>query len=63
MIDKLRAMLSDLSTYKERDKHELLQTYVIERLDKSYNLYNKELQHSLLYLASKHEKSLIKRMK
>lgn len=55
-------MLAELSEYK-RDKNELMAQYVSERLDKSFNQYDKELQHSIEYLTNKHEKSLIKRMK
>ena len=62
MKDTLFRMLSNLQQYK-RDKNTLMQYYVTERLDKSFNLYDKELQQSLQFLTRKHEKSLIKRMK
>lgn len=62
MKDTLFRMLNNLQQYK-RDKNTLMQYYVTERLDKSFNQYDKELQQSLLFLTRKHEKSLIKRMK
>lgn len=62
MKNILFVMLSDLQQYK-RDKSELMPQYIVERLDKSFNQYDKQLQQSLQFLTRKHEKSLIKRMK
>jgi hypothetical protein len=62
MKDTLFRMLNNLQNYK-RDKNTLMQHYVTERLDESFNQYDKELQQSLQFLTRKHEKSLIKRMK
>ena len=62
MKHKLLLMLSELQQYK-RDKNTLMPLYVSERLDKSFNQYDKELQQSIQFLTRKHEKSLIKRMK
>lgn len=62
MKDRLFRMLDDLKQYK-RDKNTLMQQYVMNRLDKSFNQYDQELQQSLQFLTRKHEKSLIKRMK
>lgn len=62
MKHKLLLMLSELQQYK-RDKNTLMTLYVSERLDKSFNQYDKELQQSIQFLTRKHEKSLIKRMK
>lgn len=62
MKNILLVMLSDLQQYK-RDKSELMPQYIVERLDKSFNQYDKQLQQSLQFLTRKHEKSLIKRMK
>ena len=55
-------MLDEIQSYK-RDKHSLMSIYVNERLDKSFNLYDKELHDSIQFLTTKHEKSLIKRIK
>ena len=55
-------MLENLQNYK-RDKRSLMSEYVSERLDKSFNQYDKELQQSIQLLTQKHVKSLIKRMK
>lgn len=62
MRQRLLNMLELLNNYK-RDKNELMPQYVTERLDKSFNQYDKELQQSIQFLTRKHEKSLIKRMK
>lgn len=62
MIQRLTSMLAEVQNYK-RDKSTLMETYVAERLQKSFNMYDKELQQSLSFLTKKHEKSLIKRMK
>lgn len=62
MIDKLNYMLSELDSYRH-SKQTLMKMYVSDRLEKSFNEYNKELQQSISYLTQKHEKSLIKRMR
>ena len=62
MTHTILRMIETLSGYK-RDKETLMSNYVTERLDKSFNQYDKELQQSILFLTRKHEKSLIKRMK
>lgn len=62
MKQLLNNMLKELSEYK-RDPEKLMPEYVSERLNKSFNQYDKELQQSIDYLTRKHEKSLIKRMK
>ena len=62
MITRLNNMLETLAEYKH-DKSTLMEKYVSERLTKSFNLYDKELQQSIEFLTRKHEKSLIKRMK
>ena len=54
-------MIQMLQCYK-RDREQLMQQYVAERLNKSYNQYSKELQQTLDFLTRKHEKSLLKRM-
>lgn len=55
-------MLNELAAHK-RDKSVLLPRYIEERLNKSFSVYNTELQQSIQFLTRKHEKSLIKRMK
>jgi hypothetical protein len=62
MKQQLLYMIEELQKYK-RDKDSLMLQYVQERLDKSFNQYDKELQQSIQFLTRKHEKSLIKRMK
>ena len=61
MKTRLFSMLEELQNYK-RDKNTLMTQYVTERLDKSFNQYDKELQQSIQFLTRKHEKSLIKRI-
>lgn len=62
MKQRLFYMLEELQNYKN-DKTTLMPKYVAERLDKSFAVYDKELQQSIQFLTKKHEKSLIKRMK
>lgn len=62
MKQTLFFMLQELQEYK-RDKSVLMPKYVEERLNKSFQTYDKELQQSIQFLTRKHEKSIIKRMK
>lgn len=62
MKEQLVSMLRSLENYK-RDKSTLMTIYVSKRLEKSFNEYNKELKQSIDFLAVKHEKSILKRMK
>ena len=62
MKQRLTSMLEILQQYK-RDKDTLMTQYITDRLDKSFALYDKELQQSIEFLTRKHEKSLVKRMK
>lgn len=61
MKNELMCMLEELQHYK-RDKTDLMQFYIAERLNKSFDLYCKELQYSKMFLERKHEKSIIKRL-
>ena len=54
-------MLETLQEHKH-DKTELMPMYIQTRLCKSFDLYNHELQQSILFLTRKHEKSLLKRL-
>lgn len=62
MKNRLLDMINVLEQYKH-NKEDIMFTYVSERLEKSFNEYDKELKQSVQYLTLKHEKSLIKRMK
>lgn len=62
MMYTITNMIETLGNYKH-DKTELMRFYIEARLTKSFNLYSKELQQSVLFLTRKHEKSLVKRMK
>ena len=62
MKEQLVTMLRGLENYK-RDKTTLMTMYVSERLEKSFNEYDKELKQSIDFLSVKHEKSILKRMK
>lgn len=62
MKEQLLTMLRDLENYK-RDKSTLMTMYVSQRLEKSFNEYDKELKQSIDFLSVKHEKSILKRMK
>lgn len=61
MRHMLLCMLADVQEYR-RDKTTLMSQYVSDRLEKSFNQYDSQLQKSLEFLTRKHEKSLIKRM-
>ena len=52
MIDDLKKMLADISKYK-RNKNDLLEMYIKERLNKSLETYYDQLSSSLEYLVSK----------
>ncbi len=52
MINDLKKMLADISKYK-RNKDDLLEMYIKERLNKSLETYYNQLSSSLEYLASK----------
>lgn len=62
MKEQLITMLKTLENYR-RDKSTLMIAYIADRLDKSFNEYDKELKQSIAFLTIKHEKSLLKRMK
>lgn len=62
MKEQLVTMLRGLENYK-RDKSTLMTMYVSQRLEKSFNEYDKELKQSIDFLSVKHEKSILKRMK
>lgn len=52
MINDLKKMLADISKYK-RNKDDLLEMYIKERLNKSLETYYDQLSSSLEYLVSK----------
>lgn len=52
MISDLNKMLADISNYK-RNRNDLLEMYIKERLNKSLETYYSQLSSSLEYLASK----------
>lgn len=61
MTNVLKELILTLQEYKH-DKKTLLEKRIQDRLDKSFNTYNKELQQSILFLTRKHEKSIMKRL-
>lgn len=54
-------MLTELNNYR-RDRNILMEIHVTERLNQSFNQYDKELQQGIQFLTRKHEKSLLKRI-
>ena len=60
--DILYSMLNDMSKY-HRDKDDLLAYYINKRLNKSLQVYYKELSKSIEYLSSKSELKVLKNMK
>lgn len=61
MQNILNSMLKDLSKYK-RDKKDLLEMYINDRLSKSLETYYSELSNSLAYLVKKNELRVLKNM-
>ena len=58
-INMLNNMLKDISKYK-RNKDNLLEYYIQERLNKSLETYYNQLSHSLEYLISKNGLRVLK---
>ena len=58
-IDTLNSMLNTLSKYK-RNKYDLIELYINERLEKSLKTYYLELYNSLDYLLSKNDLRVLK---
>lgn len=58
-IDTLNSMLNTLSKYK-RNKDDLIELYINERLEKSLKTYYLELYNSLDYLLSKNDLRVLK---
>lgn len=61
MQNILNDMLKDLSKHK-RDKKDLLEMYINDRLSKSLETYYSELSNSLAYLVKKNELRVLKNM-
>jgi CRISPR/Cas system CSM-associated protein Csm5 (group 7 of RAMP superfamily) len=58
----IKGMIRDLQKYKGHTKEELLLQNVSERLNKSLESYNKELEQSIKYLAKKNELRMIRKI-
>lgn len=54
--------LVELQKYKNSDKEYLMRKYIQDRLNKSFDVYQEELEHSIEFLTKKHEKSVLKRI-
>lgn len=61
MQNILNNMLKDLSKYR-RNKKDLLEMYINDRLSKSLETYYSELSNSLAYLVKKNELRVLKNM-
>lgn len=61
MQNILNNMLKDLSKYR-RNKKDLLEMYINDRLSKSLETYYSELSSSLAYLVKKNELRVLKNM-
>ena len=61
MQNILNSMLKDLSKYR-RNKKDLLEMYINDRLSKSLETYYSELSNSLAYLVKKNELRVLKNM-
>lgn len=58
----LLKMISELQNYKGHTKEELMLKMVNERLNQSFEVYNKELEQSLRYLAKKNELRMMRKL-
>ena len=58
---ELDSLLEELKQYK-RDKNHLMEFYIEERLNKSLEVYYKELTDSIQYLARRDELNVLKKM-
>ena len=58
----LEGMLKDLSLY-HRNKNDLKILYINERLNKSLEIYYKELSSSLDYLSNRNQENLAKKVR
>lgn len=54
--------LADLAKHKNNDKEDLMLQFINERLDKSFNSYQEELQQGLDYLKRRNELNVLRRM-
>lgn len=59
MLNILNSFLNDLSKYK-RNRKDLMEFYVNDRLSKSLEVYYSELYNSLSYLTSKNDLRVLK---
>jgi hypothetical protein len=59
MLNLLNSFLNDLSKYK-RNKKDLMEFYINDRLSKSLEVYYSELYNSLSYLVSKNDLRVLK---
>lgn len=58
----LLKMISELQNYKGHTKEELMLKMVNERLNQSFEVYNKELEQSLRYLSKKNELRMMRKL-
>lgn len=54
--------LEDLSKHKNTNKEDLFLQYVNERLNKSFESYQEELQQSIEYLQRRNELNVIRKL-
>ena len=54
--------LADLAKHKNTDTEDLMLHFINERLDKSFNSYQEELQRGLDYLKRRNELNVLRRM-
>ena len=63
MISKFcKQALKELSNYKNPDKEDLLLQHINERLTKSFDTYQEELDSSIEYLQRRDELNVVKKM-
>ena len=55
-------MLKDLQSHKGHTREELMLQNVSSRLNQSFEVYNKEIEQSMKYLAKKNELRMIRKL-
>lgn len=58
----LLEILNDLNKYGQKSKHELLKSYIADRLNKSVATYYKEINISMNYLRDKDAMNLARKL-
>lgn len=61
-MNKIEQLLEELQFYR-RDKNQLVVYYIEQRLNKSFDIYHKELLKSFNYITKNNDLKILKSMK